>query len=305
LKKALAIILFFYLIINNSTAQQFAPTGAIWHYGVIKSPAAGNKDEYYLKFEAIKDTLVQGKVCRLVQIQSLGNSVNYNRKEIFYTDSAQVYHLINHSFYTLYNFAAKKGNSWTIRIPYEMYGYTVNPSDTTRIVTVDSVKQMVVNAQPLRALYVHSNINDWKFKNPIIEKIGSGYMFAGVWGLWDTDIPYLRCYQDKLLSYKSTSNIPCDSIIAAAVDAINTNNTISIYPNPTQADLTIKFDTAPIKQIKLSLYSMLGQEIKINYYLAENGIVLKRDNLKSGMYFLKVLGDDKMHTYKLFYVDMP
>lgn len=74
-----------------------------------------------------------------------------------------------------------------------------------------------------------------------------------------------------------------------------TNNEISIYPNPTNADLVIQFEkNVPVT---ITFYNAIGQEIMTENAVSNQKISL--NNLPSGLYIYSVLKDNQQHSGKL------
>jgi len=60
-------------IMNLGHAQDYAPIGAKWHYGVesIESTQTGPIGTFFPEVhEVVRDTMIQGKSCRIIQISS-------------------------------------------------------------------------------------------------------------------------------------------------------------------------------------------------------------------------------------------
>ncbi len=113
------------------------------------------------------------------------------------------------------------------------------------------------------------------------------------WAVAQNNLP---AYQNELITYNTeelfthTNN----SVDENSVD--NSENFIRIYPNPAKEFLNINY-TGNFKEsnIKIMLYNLKGRHIftkyfanQKNYKLPLNYIDKKGDNLKSGLYFLKV-----------------
>lgn len=77
----------------------------------------------------------------------------------------------------------------------------------------------------------------------------------------------------------------------------------SLYPNPSSSQTTIRINRN-ITNANLSVYNCLGQVVKEIKNISGDSIILLRDNLVSGMYFLKLTENDKViMTNKLLIVD--
>ena len=74
-----------------------------------------------------------------------------------------------------------------------------------------------------------------------------------------------------------------------SLSIISTNEPISIYPNPTEGNLTIDFKNKPFSNIEI--YSLTGQKVKevTEYESIKNGkINLNIANLKPSIYLVKI-----------------
>ncbi len=96
---------------------EFAPIGARWirfGYNWTTFPTEVST--------VIGDTVIMGNTCRIIQIDShtyYGTDAiihQYNaRREYVYTQGGKVYYYRNGEFYTLYNFEAQVGDTWTVK----------------------------------------------------------------------------------------------------------------------------------------------------------------------------------------------
>ncbi len=73
----------------------------------------------------------------------------------------------------------------------------------------------------------------------------------------------------------------------------NTNEAVLIYPNPFSTSATITINNiAQIKNCELKMYNVLGEQI-MNNSIANQTTTLDTSNLPSGVYFYKVIGNNK------------
>ena len=80
----------------------------------------------------------------------------------------------------------------------------------------------------------------------------------------------------------------------SAVDELT--NVTGIYPNPTTGDFVIK--SHDLNDAKVFIYSMSGQEIYHRTIDSDN-YTINLNNVKKGVYFVKVTSDNKSYTSKL------
>ena len=76
---------------------------------------------------------------------------------------------------------------------------------------------------------------------------------------------------------------------------------ISVYPNPFSVSTTIFIEGAInlTTDIKVFLFDIVGKKINIPIQQNSNEFTLYRDNLKSGIYILKLTLNNKSYTQKL------
>ncbi len=67
---------------------------------------------------------------------------------------------------------------------------------------------------------------------------------------------------------------------------------ISVFPNPFSSETTVKFNEY-LKNASLTLCNIFGQELKIIKNISGQEIKLQRDNLSSGIYFIRFTQDNK------------
>jgi hypothetical protein len=89
-----------------------------------------------------------------------------------------------------------------------------------------------------------------------------------------------------------SANVPVTIVESSSLDIeddVISNETFSIYPNPTSNKLTIKF---PVNQIKaeVSIYTLLGQHV-FSKEISSSENDLNIDNLQNGMYLVKIKSD--------------
>ena len=92
MKKFLLLKVLFFFALSGS-AQDWAPIGAAWYYSEGFS-FWNEYDEDYIKFESVKDTLVEGKNCR--KITKLHKIVCNDRPSIeyMYSENGKVFSMI-------------------------------------------------------------------------------------------------------------------------------------------------------------------------------------------------------------------
>ncbi len=174
-----------------------------------------------------------------------------------------------HEFTILYDYTAKEGDEWEIKVGAESI-----------LVHVDSVKSYEHDGETYCMLHVN-DVGD-VFSGDIIVGIGhttsffpeklmrapSNFMVDG-----------LRCYlvQDALLYHDGDKD--CDAIIFYAVDEIETQGFV-VYPNPTDGLLHVERHGAPLPS-EYRITNLLGQIL-----LTGSSPQIDVSSLPAGLYFI-------------------
>ncbi|GAI07978.1 unnamed protein product [marine sediment metagenome] len=79
----------------------------------------------------------------------------------------------------------------------------------------------------------------------------------------------------------------------------------SIYPNPTKGVMKIRFMSPDQRRVTVNLYDVTGRVVK-NIFdgAAKNGlneILYSSKNLASGVYFMRLIADEKVKTEKVIF----
>lgn len=218
-KQILLLILFPFSFMAFLQAGDFAPVGATWYYseGFFDGPPNAKSD--YIKFESVKDTLINGKTCR--KITKRHRIICNFRPDVEYlmtrNDTVFIYEEWLKDFVILYDFNAEKSDKWLVPIKSWYDGEV----DTLTLV-VDSTDYVTYNGHELKRMFVdyyHEDDQSIVYSAEIIERIGDvNYLFNP---LFNWDIPCdgnysqgLRCYQDEVIGlYETGIAESCDEII--------------------------------------------------------------------------------------------
>jgi hypothetical protein len=92
----------------------------------------------------------------------------------------------------------------------------------------------------------------------------------------------------------------CGTVGISTLEPANTNEFVTIYPNPFHTYTTILINNdSQINNTELRIYNVLGKEV-LHTALTKQQTTLKTSNLPSGLYFYKVIGNNKtIQTGKL------
>ncbi len=244
-----------------SFGQYWAPKGAIWYYEQLDVAPPIYDD--LITYESIGDTIVNGDSTKvilktLMRIGSTPSDTIFTREIIYEKfDSNRVYFYYPpaNDFRLLYDFNAVVGDSFPVFCRQ-------SGTDSSVIVTVDSISSMIINGQTLKVQHVRPiNLHDiCGIGGTIIERVGwTGYMFPQPQTVDPPEGGFLRCYQDPVIGlYHRKTSIPCDYI--TSIKNINISfSDIQLFPNPSNGRFEIKSSSA-IKRIVLKDY--LGRTIR-------------------------------------------
>lgn len=280
-------------------SQDFAPIGAKWHYTeTIYQPHGGVS---FFTAEVIKDTTIKDKQCR--QIVSKGqcgyhtSDTNY----VYQEDSIVFFYNINaNTFQILYNFKAKKGDSWT-SIIYVMHKFL-----DTLIATVDTVFTVSINGFDLirqGIKYTYPGLqacNICFYTAEVTEIIGDIHFLFNLQSnkvICDgSSIDGLRCYEDSQFGFYSTGIADsCEYIYTTTgIPKAVQNFDFELFPNPTSGYLRIMNGNNDIMTFELR--DMFGGVLLIERFI--NSAMLDIKTLPDGLYIATVSHDNKIIGHK-------
>lgn len=308
MKKFLLISISFLLTLHSLT-QDWAPIGANWHYSEEFS-FWNEYDEDYIKFESVKDTLIEGKSCRKITKRHQIVCNDRPNIEYMYSENGKVYFFDPNfnTFQMLYDFDAEQFDSWMILID----DILLRNADTLNII-VDSIDIIDVNGTELKQFYVtyqfiydyfnEGNIDTLLYSSRIIENIGDVfYMFnyTPAWAMTcDGNFSKgLRCYEDTILGlYETGLADSCDYRHYYTDDieeTIKTNKLVKLFPNPTTGLINIQTIGSDLTINSLIITNLFGASESVNY----NHGQLNLNHLPNGIYFIRIELIDGQIIYK-------
>ena len=86
-----------------------------------------------------------------------------------------------------------------------------------------------------------------------------------------------------------------NSTLSIVTNEINLENKAIIYPNPLSTESVLKTN-GNLENAILTIYNSLGQQIKEINNISGQSVTLYRDNLSSGMYYIRLTQDSKIIT---------
>jgi len=99
-------------------------------------------------------------------------------------------------------------------------------------------------------------------------------------------------------SFIGTDNVPVgdpnweSSIVTGITEMRNSRDVLVNYPNPFSDYTTLKFKTEQFSEVKIEIFDITGKVVRHidagTFAPGENTFVIQRENMKSGMYFLRL-----------------
>jgi hypothetical protein len=82
------------------------------------------------------------------------------------------------------------------------------------------------------------------------------------------------------------------------VPEIAFSNSVSVYPNPVSEDFTVSLTKTGSASASITIYDVSGKAVK-SYNTVSNQLLINRNGLQSGLYFITVIVGDHRTTRKL------
>lgn len=285
-------------------SQGWAPLGATWYYSYDSFWVTG-----YVKIVSLADTNFNGRNYRILEKSyhtydylSLIYKDTVFGYEYVYTDSNRLYIFRNHNNYILYDMSQGPGGSWVIPATFPV-------CDSTGEVEVDVISSATINGSMYKTMTVNSKDSShwgWGGGSPtiIIDKIGNtgAYFlpditfYCGVVDIFEGGP--LRCYHDNSMGWFYT-------YIQDECDYINYTGEyneagFAIYPNPARDFLWIGVPST-LKVISYEIMNLSGLAVKPKQSCSRySEIMIPVDNLKPGLYFIKLSGEEQDNYYLRF-----
>lgn len=114
------------------------------------------------------------------------------------------------------------------------------------------------------------------------DQLGNFWMFGG-------NLNGTLYYNDM---WKFHSYTPCMTCQTVGLNDIISNDQIKIYPNPFSTQTTLQTDNFFHNAI-LTVYNSFGQTVKQIKNISGRAVILSRDNLPSGLYFVRLTEENK------------
>ncbi len=181
------------------------------------------------------------------------------------------------------------------------YNFVYLPLTQNNVVTTASVNLGYQGSYPnyyiANTVILVPNYNDPNdaVANSIIQGLHPGRTVVG--------IDCRNLYEWGGMVHCVTQQQPSASVVGIGNNSKNKSNTITIYPNPMTTQATIKTSVV-LKNATLSICNIHGQTIRSLNGINGQTIILQKENLPSGVYFIKITQENKIiSTEKLILAD--
>lgn len=281
------------------------PDSVIWrvdyHYDfVFQFPC---EKFYYFEYYSTGDTLINASIYRKIYVNEVRDTEACVGRPYYlpvpgYVGALRDDSTANKTFFVF-------PNTTTDSLLYDynlMVGDTVkgiiaqyfNRYDTGVVISIDSV---LTSGQYRKRWNFRQDENDYPAF--IIEGIGTSSGL--IEPLYPSELEwterYLICVKDSTQTYFSSNHnsaIGCNTIISGT-NQLNLQSSLSIFPNPFSNETTIKTDQ-DLKNATIFIINTYGQLVRQIKGLSGNEIKLNRENLSGGVYFLRLIQENRTIT---------
>ena len=290
------------LCVQNLRAQnEWAPIEAKWYYSKADNPF---KMFYY---ESIKDSIVNGKTCKVV-------TRSIEEEYIMYSEDDKVYFLYNDQFYVLYNFDVNHNDTVTLTLK-SMIKKNDNPYDTILstdfiINKIDSIQVSGSNIKKVSGNFIIPDTIDsdlqWKMNSlTYFEYIGNTQydfipeILGPPHALGGGSIE-LRCYIDDEIHYTTdwwnNYDKPCDYRLSDKIRETD-HKSIKVYYNSVDQIVAVHlYKTMNKNNLRAELYNIKGEIIVTKKLLSDRNTLLLTNSTK-GVYLIKIFDQKTNQVY--------
>ncbi len=111
-------------------------------------------------------------------------------------------------------------------------------------------------------------------------------------------VVYDSLFNWNIGKYDSLINVACNT----SVQNLSNNSVIKIFPNPFFSQTTLRTNTL-FRNATLTVVNCFGQTVKQIKNISGQTVTFYRENLSSGLYFLRLTEENKIYTDKLVITD--
>ena len=262
---------------------------------------------YYFQYYSSGDTLINSKVYRKIFLIGIYDHQTCLGEPIYLPNPGYMGALRDDSSAnkTFFRFPNSSADSL-------LYDYNLTVGDTLKgfitypainyhpvVLSVDSIS---INGQ------FHKKWNFTQEPDPlgnfpyIIEGIGTSAGFIDYIFTNNVDMSYryLRCVRDSSIIYFN-SGTGCDLILSTP-DELPLESNCKVFPNPTFNEATLKVDQ-DLENATISIINIFGEQIRQIKNFTGKEIILYRENLSNGIYFLRIIQENKIIASKKLLFD--
>ena len=279
-------ILLMIIFAYNSSAQDFAPVGAKWHFG---EGYAWSNSVGFITYESIGDTIINNLPCRTLYKSTttccIPGGIHFLHQS---ADSIFHFNPETETFNLIIKFDAEVGDSWILHTNPD--GNLMSDSATCIVDSIsyfhysptDSLKIMNVRLVSFAYNIIFGDTLYYTLTNQIIEKAGFRNALLPGDCIYYCDVNFeddIRCYEDFNVGLIAFSGIACEY---TPVEDITIKDEITVYPNPARDKIYI--EAPDIKSGNIKLFSAGGTQIFVPIHNNELDI----NTLTTGIYYLKI-----------------
>jgi hypothetical protein len=149
-----------------------------------------------------------------------------------------------------------------------------------------------------------------------VEVVNLTNLASDQFGFWiDTgqiDLPFTTDSGYIAFVYKSTDNwfdihvddvlIEVDSSVSLKEEQASHTIRVEIFPNPSNGDLTLQFNSSSITQVELSVFNIIGEQVlheSIGISPDTHELKLDLERFGKGIYFLNLLTEARIQSQKI------
>lgn len=115
------------------------------------------------------------------------------------------------------------------------------------------------------------------------------------------DSVQFACYIDfSTMTYINSPAVPCNTLGLNEADKYEDYS--YLYPNPNQGMFTLNYSSAKSQQVSIDIFDMLGNVVFTRTYAVNTGVnplQMNFQDLKKGVYFVQILGENSKAVEKL------
>jgi len=271
--------------------QQYVPlvdTNKVWSvFDVYRT--------LYLKIGG--DTIIDSKQYKKMYRTTDTLQIMWNRyAEGIREEDKRIYVKFDSDERMLYDFNIEVGDTFFTTIEYYPHCQMVVSSiDSVELENNEFRRRIVFSYEsntPNVSCGLANNLDDEEWIEGIGSKRGLLSFFLYYASLPADYLEALLCFHENDTLKYINSNIPV-CYLAGNTQEYDKSQNIKVYPNPFSDYLTLEFEDFTFNHCTILLYNTLGVEVQRIDNITQNRVVIQRNNLPQGFYFLRVICDNK------------